>query len=369
MSIINPNQLQNQFQTLHTSKSNLSQEIQRIDNLRSIQTQNLSQIRTAHRNLEEKYRLASSTAGIDSKKRTMLREEKVRLETCIRDDAERLKMLSEEVKVVEGERMERRTGFVKEMEGCNDELGDALRRFEESEFGCLLDDASCRFLVQFLQEKVNANHGDEWGKVLESMRSHADRFRNAMDALDAQRSRHAEVQEKTLALRHTVQTKNKEALGDAELDELERLWGQQQRHQTDDDDELHLVEDVDVHHGDEVVLGAAPTTDLEQQSYDEAMNAVEKSCTGMEVQHGNFNNHASDEVTGQNMKVQQPANMHLFYGEILYGNEATGTSGTETAGMNDSVSYSNDHEEEQGQGQKGSMYHGEPMNDLNGIRQ
>lgn len=322
--IINPHQLQSQFQTLHTLKTNLSHQILTTDNLRTTEQQTLLHLRQSYRQTEEKYRLASSNAGTSSKKRTMLNQEIRRLESVLKGNGNKLKELSGEVIGVEGERREKKFEFVKEMEGCNDEMGDAVRRFGESElFGNVLGVESCSLLIQFLEQKVDQHgiehgngHGNEdgqWKKMLDTMRNTAEQFKGATDTLHENKKQHANKTDKASALRQAVQMQNTEALGDAELDELERLWEQSPSLDADcnytsaggdmevDGVDEHVGND-DRDRGDNQVYDTSPDTDTD---------------------------------TGLHQHQHQPTNMHLFYGDELYGNAPANPAFTDDAARHD----------------------------------
>ena len=243
-----------------------------------------------------------------------MKDEIKRLQLVMSDEAKLLVDLSGNVDKVERERRERKERFVDCLEECNDEMGDALRRFEESgsdfDGWFLRDEACCRLLIQSLEQRVQNEEHEEhetengqqqqeqpWNAMLETMRVSIERFKGTNDALQQLKKQHSEITEKSSTLRQAVHKQNREALGDAELDELERLWEQQQpQPQMLSHDGLHDVE--------------------------RACANDENEIMDVDAMDGNHRNDLDDHQNQkQQQQQQQHTNMHLFYGEDLHSNE------------------------------------------------
>ena len=328
-NIINPTQLQSQFQSLHTHKTNLQNAIRTTDAHRAHEQQTLQHLRTSYRTLEEKVRLASGHAGIHAKKRTMLLAEIARLKAVLNDDANNIKDLSGDVNAVERERRENKFEFIREMEGFNRELEDALRRFEESGSENLLSgdndgEESCRVLIQFLERQVK-QHEDEhehdgggagaeagagadtlisasdWNEMLTQIKVENQKFQSANEALRAEKEKHHLMTERALYYRQNVQMQNTEALGDAELDELERLWEEEEEHaqvhvqvQVQVQDEAQVQDEVQAQEGVQENVQAVQTEELVQDQ-DPRFSADDH---GRGHGHGNGNNDLASESGG-----------------------------------------------------------------------
>ena len=259
----------------------------------------------------------------------------MRLNQLIKEDGLSLKKLSEDIRRMERRGVEGKYGFVKEMDGLNDELGDLLRQLDEQRFGVGFgfggndDLEKMRVLELFLEEKVKKVGQDnvtgtssvddghdlkskQWEEIKLKIHSAMERYRVATKVRGDEKENLDLVSEKALELRKMVQEKNTEALGDAELDELERLW------------EENFENDFSC--GDAHVDAHAHADVYSQK------NHKDEDCDG-----------ADDAIMGGNndglehsylYQQQQPANMHLFYGEAM--NAVNGVNDDKRVTANDS---------------------------------
>ena len=84
----------------------------------------------------------------------MLNAEIQRLKKVLQDDRNVIEELVVKVEKVESENIARKCQFVREMDGLNDELADALRMYEEKGIEKTLKNISCcRVIEQFLRDK------------------------------------------------------------------------------------------------------------------------------------------------------------------------------------------------------------------------
>ena len=234
----------------------------------------------------------------------MLVNSLVRLKRVLEQDGGLLKATALEVNGLEKEDLERKFGFVKVMDGLNDELGDALRRFEECGLESLLSVAVCGVVETFVLDKLQAfdhqNHNgdhahahgeqrEQWEQVLNLIRDAAERLNNASTVYAQDKETHDAIANKAFELRNSVQHLNTEALGDAELDELERLW--EQSYEMTTTTTTTTAYDCDDGHGLDDGNGGAGA--------------------GAGGDGGSF--------VLQQQQQQQPVNMHLFYGDEMIG--------------------------------------------------
>jgi hypothetical protein len=264
--VINPNSVQSQFQTLASHKTHLENQIRQANAERLAETQKINSIRASHQNLMERMRVASSNIGVEEKKREVYRNEVGRMESNLKEDQTALKELSVGVEKLQQLQTQSKYQFVKEMESLNDEMGDALRRWEESGLEALLNVDTCQVLKQFLERKVhvhvtnmncqpqgsnNDNEKSQWVELLHDIDSFAERLETLNGMCKEEKENNAELFDNAMEFRNAVQQQNNEALGNEELDSLEKLW------------EASTEFDENLHGGPDDMLEAGIATDCQ----------------------------------------------------------------------------------------------------------
>lgn len=170
------------------------------------------------------------------------------MESNLKEDQTALKELSLGVEKLQQLQTQSKYQFVKEMESLNDEMGDALRRWEESGLEALLNVDTCQVLKHFLERKVhvtdvncqpqgsnNDNERSQWVELLHDIASFAERLETLNGMCTEEKENITELFDNAMEFRNAVQLQNNEALGDEELDSLEKLW----EASTEFDENLH----------------------------------------------------------------------------------------------------------------------------------
>lgn len=228
--IINPNSVQSQFASLVRDKENLQKQSTNANNERRHEESKLLHYRSIQSTLSEKIRIAHTTLGVKSKKKQMLNAESQRLRKVLQDDRDAIEKLAVKVEKVESENIVKKFQFVKEMDGLNDDLADALRMYEEKGIEKTLKNiSSCRFIEQFLRDKLqqpDLEQNQYWNEVLLSISNVIDRFEKNLQNLNNEKARCSSLRAKAEELRLEVEAKYSKSLGRVELDELESLWEQ-----------------------------------------------------------------------------------------------------------------------------------------------
>ena len=230
--VINPNSVQSQFQALASHKTKLDNQIRQANAERLTETQKFNSIRASHLNIMERMRVASSNVGVEEKKRQVFSKEVRRLESNLKEDQNALKAASLGVEQLQKLQTQSKYQFVKEMENVNEEMGDALRRFEECGLEALLNVDTCLVLKQFLENKVNCQpqgtindiEKSNWVKLLHNISSMVERLESLTGMCEEEKGKNVELFDKADGFRNAVQQQNNEALGDEELVSLEKLW-------------------------------------------------------------------------------------------------------------------------------------------------
>eukprot|EP00979_Chaetoceros_neogracilis_P007096 scaffold1480_cov250-Chaetoceros_neogracile.AAC.3 len=230
--VINPNSVQSQFKALASHKTKLDSQIHQANAERLAETQKFNAIRASHLHIMERVRVASSNVGVEEKKRQVFSKEVGRLESNLKEDQNALKSASLGVEKMQQSQTQSKYQFVKEMEKVNEEMGDALRRFEECGLEALLNVDTCLILQQFLENKVNSQHQGTtndidksyWVEVLHKISFLVERFGGLTVMREEEKGKHVELFDKAVGFRNAVRQQNNEALGDEELDSLEKLW-------------------------------------------------------------------------------------------------------------------------------------------------
>ena len=284
--VINPNSVQSQFQALASHKTHLENQIRQANAERLTETQKINSIRASHQNLMERTRVASSNIGVEEKKREVYRNEAGRMESNLKEDQTALKELCLGVEKLQQFQTQSKYQFVKEMESLNDEMGDALRRWEESGLEALLNVDTCQVLKQFLERKVtnvncqpqgsnNDNETSQWVDLLQDFASFAERLETLNGMCKEEKENNAELFDKAMEFRNAVQQQNNEALGDEELDSLEKLW------------EASTEFDGNLHGGpnDMLEAGIADCQPTHMQLIYDGQTHVESNCRDYDMNH------------------------------------------------------------------------------------
>jgi len=209
--IINPNSVQSQFALLLRDKDNLHKQSTNAENERRYEESKLQNLRSVHSSLSEKIRFAHANLGVQSKKKQMLNTEILRLKKVLKDDRSSIENLTSKVEKLERENIEKKYQFVKEMDGLNDELADALRMYEEKGLETVLKNiGSCRVVEQFLREKMQ--HPDfaqdqYWNTIFHSISNAIDRLEQKMKYQESEKEKYSSLCEKAQQLSRIVETK------------------------------------------------------------------------------------------------------------------------------------------------------------------
>ena len=209
--VINSNSVQSQFASLLREKENLQKQSTNANNERRHEESKLQHYRSIQSTLSEKIRIAHATLGVKSKKKQMLNVESQRLRKVLQDDKDAIEKLAEKVEKAESENIAKKFQFVKEMDGLNDELTDALRMYEEKGIEKTLRNiSSCRVVEQFLRDKLqqpDLEQNQYWSELLLSIGNVVDRFEKNLQVFNSEQAKCLSLREKAQELRREVEAK------------------------------------------------------------------------------------------------------------------------------------------------------------------
>ena len=210
--IVNPNSVQSQFAVLVRNKESLQKETISAENERRLEESKLQNLRSMQSTLSEKIRIAHANLGLEAKKKQMLNKEASRLKKVLKDDRVAIENLTDKVKSVEGDIIETKFQFVKEMDGLNEELADALRMYEERALLKALKRLVCcqsvkKYLLEKLQQSSLAT--DQcWENRYHSISSAVSTFENNMKQLERQKEYFRGLDGKVKEMRKQVESKH-----------------------------------------------------------------------------------------------------------------------------------------------------------------
>ena len=209
--VINSNSVQSQFASLLREKENLQKQSTNANNERRHEESKLQHYRSIQSTLSEKIRIAHATLGVKSKKKQMLNVESQRLRKVLQDDKDAIEKLAEKVEKAESENIAKKFQFVKEMDGLNDELTDALRMYEEKGIEKTLRNiSSCRVVEQFLRDKLqqpDLEQNQYWSELLLYIGNVVDRFEKNLQVFNSEQAKCLSLREKAQELRREVEAK------------------------------------------------------------------------------------------------------------------------------------------------------------------
>jgi chromosome segregation ATPase len=214
--IINSNSVQSQFALLVRDKESLHKQSTNADNERRHEESQLQNLRYLQSTLSEKIRVAHANLGVQSKKKQMLNTEMKRLKKVLEDDRNAIEELVVRVEQLEEQNIERKFQFVKEMDGLNEELADALRMYEEKGLEKMLKSVgSCHAIEHFLSEKIqqdNLPQDQHWNSIYHSISDVVGRLEQNIQNLDNNKRNYVSLCEKAQQLRQKVETKHSKVI-------------------------------------------------------------------------------------------------------------------------------------------------------------
>ena len=156
-------------------------------------------------------RIAHATLGVQSKKKQMLRSEIQRLQSVLTNDRTSMEDVTVKIQMMESEHIEKKFQFVKEMDGLNDELEDALRMYEEKGIEkALLNMESCRVIEHFLRAKLQHSdfgNNQHWKDLNFSIHNVISDFEKNLQSLDNGKGRFTTLTDDAKELRGEVEKK------------------------------------------------------------------------------------------------------------------------------------------------------------------
>lgn len=210
--IVNPNSVQSQFAALVRDKENLQKQSTSAENERRLEESKLQNLRAVQSTLSEKVRIAHANLGIEAKKKQMLTDETMRLKKVLEDDRIAIEDMTNKVKNVEGTIVEKKFQFVKEMDGLNDELADALRMYEERSIERSLGSMkSCQAVQKYLLEKLQQQNlaGDQsWKNIFHSIDQAVVKLETNQKDLEKEKTSFLQLNEKSKEMRERVEKKH-----------------------------------------------------------------------------------------------------------------------------------------------------------------
>ena len=210
--IINPNSVQSQFAALVRDKENLQKQSTSAENERSLEESKLQNLRLVQSTLSEKIRIAHANLGIEAKKKQMLTDETMRLKKVLEEDRIAIEDLTNTVKNVEGTIVEKKFQFVKEMDGLNDELADALRLYEERSIERSLKSMrSCQAVQKYLLQKLQQQSlvtDQSWKSAFHSIDRAVVMIEKNKKDLEKEKTSFSQLNEKAKEMREHVERKH-----------------------------------------------------------------------------------------------------------------------------------------------------------------
>ena len=214
--IINATSVQSQFASLLRDKDNLQKQASNADRERYFEESKLQNLHSLQSTLSEKIRIAHTNLGVQAKKKQMLNTEMKRLSKVLEDDRKTIEALTVKIGKVERENIERKFQFVKEMDGLNVEMEDALRMYEESGLENILKSVnSCRYIERFLCDKLQQTDfvcEEHWKSIFNSISDAIRRLEANVKHLEKERGKQATIQKEAQDLRKTAQTRHSKVI-------------------------------------------------------------------------------------------------------------------------------------------------------------